>query len=95
MRKLGKLPGPTAAVSYALEYGEDTLEVQRGALDHRSRCLVVDDVLATGGTAVAVGQLLQSVGARVAGYAFVVALRFLPGFDALAGSAPLTTLVDY
>jgi adenine phosphoribosyltransferase len=95
VRKLGKLPGPTAAVSYALEYGQDTLEVQRGSLGRGSRCLVVDDVLATGGTATAVSRLLASVGAGVAGYAFVVALRFLPGLDSLAGSAPVTTLVEY
>jgi adenine phosphoribosyltransferase len=79
VRKPGKLPHETVAETYALEYGTDTLEVHRDAVGEGESVLVVDDVLATGGTAAATCRLLESVGGRVAGLAFVLELGFLGG----------------
>jgi adenine phosphoribosyltransferase len=79
VRKPGKLPHETVSETYALEYGTDTLEIHRDALTASEPVLVVDDVLATGGTAAATCRLLESVGGRVAGLAFVVELGFLQG----------------
>ena len=79
VRKPGKLPHRTVSEVYTLEYGEDTVEMHEDALDPEHRALIVDDVLATGGTASATGRLVESVGARVAGYAFMVELRGLMG----------------
>jgi adenine phosphoribosyltransferase len=83
MRKQGKLPGPTHATSYALEYGEATLEVQTGALVHGDRVLIVDDVLATGGTVAAAAELVRRSGADVAGASVLIELAFLGGRDRL------------
>ena len=79
VRKLGKLPYRTVSETYALEYGEDTVEMHEDALNPDHRTLNVDDVLATGGTASAAGRLVESVGARISGYAFMVELRGLQG----------------
>jgi len=79
VRKPGKLPHMTVAETYELEYGTDTLEIHRDAVEPGEAVLVVDDVLATGGTAAATCRLLESVGGRVAGLAFVVELGFLDG----------------
>ena len=79
VRKPGKLPHETVAETYELEYGTDTLEIHRDAVAPGEAVLVVDDVLATGGTAAATCRLLESVGGRVAGLAFVVELGFLEG----------------
>ena len=79
VRKPGKLPYDTVSETYALEYGTDTLEVHRDAVAPGEPVLVVDDVLATGGTAAATCRLLESLGARVAGLAFVLELGFLDG----------------
>lgn len=78
-RKTGKLPGEVLKQSYTLEYGIDHVEIQKEALDSQARYLIVDDVIATGGTAGAVAQLLQSNGATVAGFSFVIELSFLNG----------------
>jgi len=78
-RKPGKLPHETTSVEYELEYGLDALEVHRDALAGGTRVLVHDDLLATGGTAAAVCQLVEGAGAVVAGCAFVVELAFLGG----------------
>ena len=91
-RKPGKLPGETHAVSYALEYGEATLEVHRDAIRPGERVLLVDDVLATGGTAHATVQLAGRCGAEVHGVAVLMELGFLPGREAL-GDVPVTTLL--
>jgi adenine phosphoribosyltransferase len=91
VRKPGKLPSATHAVSYTLEYGEATLEVQASELAPGDRILVVDDVLATGGTAAATIDLLGQCGAMVHGIAVVVELSFLHGRDAL-GALPVTAL---
>ncbi len=83
VRKAGKLPGPTYHRSYALEYGEATLEVHRDAFQPGDRVLVVDDVLATGGTAEATAQLVAEAGGVVVGCSVVVELSFLGGRDRL------------
>ena len=83
VRKPGKLPHRTERVEYALEYGTDALEVHADACGHEALVLVVDDVLATGGTARATGQLVASLGATVVGYAFVLELADLGGRRAL------------
>ncbi len=92
VRKAGKLPRETYAVSYALEYGEATLEVHRDALQPGERVLLVDDVLATGGTARATAELAAKCGATVHGVAILMELGFLPGRETL-GDVPLTTLL--
>ena len=83
VRKPGKLPADTIAHEYDLEYGRDTLEMHRGILADGARVLVVDDVLATGGTADACTKLIEAAGAVVAGAAFLVELEALGGRDRL------------
>ena len=85
VRKPGKLPSRTTRQDYALEYGSDALEVHTDACEPGSRVLVVDDVLATGGTARAAGDLLRSLGAEIVGYAFLIELTFLGGRKRLEG----------
>jgi adenine phosphoribosyltransferase len=84
VRKAGKLPRAVYAVSYALEYGEATLEVHRDAFTAGQRVLVVDDVLATGGTAAAALELVERAGGTVAGFTVLLELGFLGGRDRLA-----------
>jgi adenine phosphoribosyltransferase len=84
VRKPGKLPGDTHAAEYALEYGTDMLEIHRDAFEHGRRVLVVDDLLATGGTASAAVQLVGRLGGQVVECAFVVELSFLNGRTRLA-----------
>ncbi|MCA0450508.1 MAG: adenine phosphoribosyltransferase [Proteobacteria bacterium] len=79
VRKRGKLPGPTVPHTYALEYGEDTIEVQENAVPKGARVVVLDDVLATGGTLAAAISLLQKTGADVRGAACLIELTFLEG----------------
>ncbi|HEX8455887.1 MAG TPA: adenine phosphoribosyltransferase [Pyrinomonadaceae bacterium] len=85
VRKPSKLPADVARVSYALEYGEDTLEIHRDAVEAGQRVIIADDLLATGGTAKAAVDLVESLGGEVAGLVFVVELEFLPGRQKLAG----------
>ena len=85
VRKPGKLPAERVGAEYALEYGTDRLEMHKDALDGARRVLIVDDLLATGGTAAAVAKLVERMGAEVAGLAFVVELTFLNGRGKLAG----------
>jgi adenine phosphoribosyltransferase len=94
VRKPGKLPAARRSRSYALEYGTDTLEVHEDAFGPGERVLVVDDVIATGGTAEATGALVREAGAELAGFAFLVELSFLDGRARLAG-APVRSLVVY
>lgn len=94
VRKPGKLPSKTTAVEYALEYGSDTLEIHADACDHRSRVLIVDDVLATGGTAKATADLVRRTGATVEGFSFLMTLGFLNGVERLAGTT-VRQLVRY
>jgi adenine phosphoribosyltransferase len=79
VRKPGKLPGESVSESYELEYGTDELEVHLDAIAPGERVLVVDDVIATGGTARAAGELVEALGARVAAYLFLVEVGFLKG----------------
>jgi adenine phosphoribosyltransferase len=83
-RKPGKLPAETQSVEYVLEYGVDALEVHKDALADGARVLVHDDLLATGGTAKALCELVEQAGAQVCGCAFVIELAFLHGRDKLA-----------
>jgi adenine phosphoribosyltransferase len=94
VRKAGKLPGPTIRESYSLEYGTDTLEVHDDAIQQGQRVLIVDDLLATGGTAGAVRSLVRRLGADIAGFAFLVELGFLPGRQKLEGES-LHVVVRY
>jgi len=79
LRKKGKLPGETVSVSYGLEYGKDVIEMQKNAVDENDNVLLVDDVLATGGTAAAGASLIEKCGGKVAGLATVMELEFLGG----------------
>jgi len=85
IRKPGKLPADTISVSYALEYGEDTVEIHRDALSEGQSVVLLDDVLATGGTMAAACELVDKTNARVASLAFLVELTFLGGRTKLDG----------
>jgi len=85
LRKLGKLPGDKISESYDLEYGTATLEIHRDAVEKGERILIVDDLIATGGTALAAAKLVEVLQGKVVGFAFVVELTFLSGRDALKG----------
>lgn len=84
VRKPGKLPAETLKISYELEYGSNALEVHKDAIGKGQRVLIVDDLLATGGTAVATAELASGLGAQIAGLGFVVELDFLKGRERLA-----------
>lgn len=94
VRKPGKLPSAHLTERYALEYGEDAVEIHTDAIDRQSLVLIVDDVLATGGTAAATRRLAHRLGAGVAGIGVVIDLSFLPWRTALAG-VHVETLVSY
>ena len=94
VRKPGKLPHHTLREEYALEYGTNSLEIHADALEKGERVLVVDDLLATGGTASATGRLLERLGAKVEAFAFLVELADLRGRDAL-GAADVVSFVTY
>lgn len=85
VRKPKKLPAETVSVTYDLEYGTDTLEMHKDAVSNGTRVLIVDDLLATGGTAAAAARMVESAGGQVAGLGFVVELTFLHGRTRLAG----------
>lgn len=86
-RKAGKLPGPVKSVDYDLEYGKDRLEISEFAIGEGHRVVVVDDVLATGGTAAACAKLISACGAELVGYCFLVELGFLKGRSKLPRTA--------
>lgn len=85
VRKPKKLPAETASISYDLEYGQDTLQIHRDAIGDGHRVIIADDLLATGGTARAVVDLVEGLGGKVEGLVFVVELEFLPGRKKLEG----------
>jgi adenine phosphoribosyltransferase len=91
VRKPGKLPRPVIKKSYALEYGEDTVEMHAGALGSGDLVTIIDDVLATGGTAHAVEELCLSTGARISGHVFLMEIEFLKG--RLKLQSPVTSLI--
>ncbi len=84
VRKLKKLPAETVKASYSLEYGKDALEMHRDAITPGQEVLIIDDLLATGGTAAAVAELVESLGGRIAGIGFLIELEFLKGREKLA-----------
>ncbi len=92
VRKIGKLPWHVESAEYALEYGTDVLEVHRDAVAPGERVVIVDDVLATGGTAAATVRLAEALGAEVVGLSFLLELTFLGGRDAIAGHAVTSLL---
>jgi adenine phosphoribosyltransferase len=94
VRKAGKLPWKTRRVDYELEYGTDSLEIHQDAFVAGARVLIVDDLLATGGTAAATARLVEEAGGRVAGFTFLVNLAFLGGGRKIA-KYPVQSLVEY
>ncbi|MCA1830672.1 MAG: adenine phosphoribosyltransferase [Actinomycetota bacterium] len=94
VRKAGKLPYQTESQSYALEYGEATVEVHRDAISPGDRIAIVDDVLATGGTAEATAALIERLGGSVVGLAFLIELEFLSGRNRLS-AYPVFSLLSY
>lgn len=93
IRKAGKLPGATMSQAYGLEYGTDTIEIHADAVDPGDRVLVLDDVLATGGTAAAAAELLGRLGAVIAGFSFLLELTFLDG-RAKLGDARIDAVIE-
>ena len=94
VRKKGKLPWTCESVAYALEYGEAVVEVHTDAIQRGERVVIVDDLLATGGTAAAAVQLIRQLGGEVAGILFLIELSFLQG-RARLGNAPAHALITY
>ncbi len=94
VRKPGKLPAAVYAQEYALEYGTDRLELHQDAIPQGSRVLIVDDVIATGGTAAATAKLIAQAGGELVGFAFLSELTFLNGRKILP-DVPIVTLIEY
>jgi adenine phosphoribosyltransferase len=94
VRKPGKLPAAVYTVEYALEYGTDKLEIHRDAVAPGSRILIVDDLIATGGTAAATAQLIQAIGCDLIGYGFMIELDGLGGRSRLP-DVPIVSLIHY
>ena len=95
VRKPGKLPSAVHSVEYDLEYGKDSLEIHQDAFRPNSRVLIVDDLLATGGTAAASAKLIQDTGADIAGFSFVIELSDLKGRQRLPEDVAVTSLISY
>jgi adenine phosphoribosyltransferase len=95
VRKVGKLPAEAIRVSYSLEYGENILEAHRDAIVRGQRVLIVDDLLATGGTVLATMNLVRQLGGDVVGLAFLIELLYLHGRDALVDPPPIVSLIQY
>lgn len=94
VRKRGKLPGAVHSVEYDLEYGTDCLEVHQDALAPGSKVLIIDDLIATGGTAKATAQLVQQIGCELVGFGFIIELKDLHGREVLP-SVPIVSLIEY
>jgi adenine phosphoribosyltransferase len=94
VRKLGKLPADTLSVEYALEYGSNTLEIHRDAIQPGQKVLIVDDLLATGGTVQGTIELIERLKGEVVGLAFLVELEFLHGREAL-GDRRVASVIRY
>jgi len=94
VRKAGKLPAEIHSIQYDLEYGTDTLEIHQDAIQPESRILIVDDLIATGGTAAATAELIKKLGCTLIGFAFIIELLALEGRSKLP-NAPVQSLVTY
>ncbi|PSB30730.1 adenine phosphoribosyltransferase [Chlorogloea sp. CCALA 695] len=94
VRKSGKLPGAVHSVEYDLEYGTDCLEVHQDALAPGSKVLIIDDLIATGGTAKATAQLVEKIGCELVGFGFIIELKDLHGRKVLP-SVPIVSLIEY
>ncbi len=94
VRKAGKLPAEIHSIEYDLEYGSDRLEIHQNAIKPESRVLIVDDLIATGGTAAATAELLEKLGCELIGFAFIIELLALEGRSRLP-KAPIQSLVTY
>ncbi len=95
IRKPNKLPGKVIGVNYKLEYGEDRLEIQQNLIERNSKVIILDDLLATGGTANAAGNLIKEAGANLIGYAFLVELTALEGRNKLDSNLLIESLIKY
>ena len=95
IRKPNKLPGEVIGTNYKLEYGEDRLEIQQNIIEKNSNILLFDDLLATGGTAGAAGNLIKKAGGNLIGYAFLIELTELKGRDNLDSNLFVETLIKY
>tara|TARA_Y100001968_G_C19274455_1_gene675979 strand:+ start:143 stop:661 length:519 start_codon:yes stop_codon:yes gene_type:complete len=95
IRKPNKLPGEIIGINYKLEYGEDRLEIQDGLIKDNSKILLIDDVLATGGTASAAGKLIRKAGGKLIGYAFIVELTKLMGRKNLDNNVFIESVIKY
>ncbi len=84
IRKAGKLPGKTVKQSYSIEYGNNTIEIQNNSITKGDRILICDDLLATGGTAKASGKLIENMGGKIAGFAFIIELTELKGIKEIS-----------
>ncbi|GBF56258.1 adenine phosphoribosyltransferase [Microcystis sp. 0824] len=94
VRKPGKLPAAVHSIEYDLEYGSDSLEIHQDAVAAHHKVLIVDDLIATGGTAKATADLLEKIGCEVLGFAFIIELIDLGGREKLP-DLPIITLIDY
>ena len=95
IRKPNKLPGNVLGVDYILEYGEDRLEIQQNSIEKNSKIIIIDDLLATGGTACAAGELIREAGGNLIGYAFLVELTELQGRKRLDTNLLVESLIKY
>lgn len=94
VRKPGKLPAETLRLEYSLEYGKDALEIHKDAIEPGNKVLIVDDLLATGGTSLATVKMVETLGGKVVGLAFLIELGFLNGRQVLSGY-DITSLIKY
>lgn len=95
VRKLGKLPHDTESVSYSLEYGKAAIEIHRDSISEGENVMIVDDLLATGGTAAAAIQLVKRLGGNLIGASFLIELTFLNGREILGDDVPVHSLLTY
>lgn len=95
VRKPGKLPAAVYSAEYELEYGKDTLEMHQDACPQGSRILIIDDLIATGGTAAATAALIEQAECTIAGFGFIIELSFLNGRTKLPQGTPIVTLIEY
>ncbi len=93
VRKPGKLPSDTISETYALEYGEDSLELHSDAFKEGAKVVIHDDLIATGGSASAATRLVERLGGEVIGYSFIMELSFLKGRDSLSKTAPVESII--